>query len=205
MPPMPYERIPPLPGAISWQVPPADSDSSQPGEISITAGPLSDLFSNPGGGKPQANSPRGLASPGQGDLIFSSRVRVGFAATFDAGVLLIWQDEDSWAKLCFEYSPQGQPMIVSVVTRVGVSDDCNSVAIGGNSVYLRLARVGNAFAFHYSLDGDHWHFVRHFSLARPDQVTIGLSVQSPRGQGCTATFSSMAFARMTLADLRSGV
>ena len=58
----------------------------------------------------------------------------------------------SWAKLCFEYSPQREPMVVSVVTR-GLSDDCNSFVVDGATVWLRIARVGSAFAFHASTDG----------------------------------------------------
>jgi hypothetical protein len=46
---------------------------------------------------------------------------VGPASTFDAGVLLLWVDERHWGKLCFEFSPAGDPMIVSVVCR-GVAD-----------------------------------------------------------------------------------
>ena len=57
-------------------------------------------------------------------------------ATYDAGVLTLRRRDDLWAKLCFERSPQGEPMVVSVVTR-GVSDDCNSFVVDGRSVWLR--------------------------------------------------------------------
>ena len=199
------ERIPLLLGPFTWPVQPHEVDASQPGAISITAGPLSDLFSNPNGSESQANSPRGITDPGRGDFMLSARVRVSFVSTFDAGVLLIWQNADWWAKLCFEFSLQGQPMIVSVVTRDGASDDCNSAPIQGETVYLRLARIGSTFAFHYSSDGAYWHMVRYFTLERPDQVSVGFSAQSPRGQACTASFSSISFRRETLSDMRSGV
>ena len=199
------ERIPPLPGAVTWPVQPLAYESSQAGAISITAGPLSDLFSNPNGSEPQANSPRGITDPGRGDFMLSARVHVDFASTFDAGVLLIWQDTDWWAKLCFEFSPQGQPMVVSVVTRDGASDDCNSVPIDGDTVFMRIARIGGTFAFHYSRDGSYWHMVRYFNLQRPNQVSVGVSAQSPRGKACKASFSRISFDRATLADTRSGI
>jgi hypothetical protein len=66
-----------------------------------------------------------LGGPPDGDFQFSARVTVGFESAFDAGVLLLWLDERRWAKLCFEFSPAGEPMIVSVVCR-GVSDDANA-------------------------------------------------------------------------------
>ena len=126
-----------------------------------------------------------------------------FAATYDAGTLFVYVHDALWAKLCFEYSPQQQPMIVSVVTR-GVSDDCNSVCVEDNSVYLRVYRQGEVLAFHYSLDGHYWHFVRHFSLGDAGQLRIGFSTQSPTGQGCRASFSEIRYTPGTLSDLRNG-
>ena len=41
-------------------------------------------------------------------------------------------------KLCFEHSPDRQPMIVSVVTR-GVSDDANAFAVDGQTAWLRVS------------------------------------------------------------------
>jgi len=122
-----------------------------------------------------------------------AKVTVEFAATYDAGTLFLYAHD----------SPQGQPMVVSVVTR-GVSDDCNSVDIAGNSVYLRVYRHGKVLAFHYSRDGHYWHFVRHFSLGDVEDLRVGFSVQSPTGQGCTATFSEIRYAPGTLSDLRHG-
>jgi regulation of enolase protein 1 (concanavalin A-like superfamily) len=77
------------------------------------------------------------------------------ASTFDAGVLFVHADDTTWAKLCLELSPQGQPMIVSVVTR-DVSDDCNSHPLEGAESWLRVARLSSAFAFHVSRDGERW-------------------------------------------------
>ena len=87
-----------------------------------------------------------------GDFQLSARVTVGFASTFDAGVLLLWLDERRWAKLCFEFSPAGEPMIVSVVCR-GLSDDANAFVVPGRSVWLRVSRVDRVYAYHASLDG----------------------------------------------------
>jgi regulation of enolase protein 1 (concanavalin A-like superfamily) len=93
-------------------------------------------------------------------------------------------------------------MIVSVVTR-GRSDDANGYIVDGPSVWLRVARVGAAYACHASLDGARWDFVRHFRLAGP-AAAIGFEVQSPMGEGCRSTFTDIAFQTTTLADLRDG-
>ncbi len=93
-------------------------------------------------------------------------------------------------------------MIVSVVNK-GDSDDCNSVVIAGNTVHLRLARIGRAFAFHYSIDGRFWHFTRYFNLG-VEGAAIGFSSQSPTGSGCASVFEDIRFEARTPADIRSG-
>ena len=44
---------------------------------------------------------------------------------------------------------------------------CN---IEGNTVWLQAVRMGNAFAFHYSLDGEHFYMTRYFHLPVGDTV-----------------------------------
>ena len=87
-----------------------------------------------------------------GDFVFGARVQVDFRETFDAGVLVVHVDDKIWAKLCFERSPDQERMVVSVVTR-GPFDDCNSLVVDSNSVWLRISRLDATFAFHASTDG----------------------------------------------------
>jgi regulation of enolase protein 1 (concanavalin A-like superfamily) len=171
-------------------------------ELTLLAGPRTDLFIDPQGGSVVLNAPR-LLGPVAGDFQVSANVEVDFRATFDAGVLLVYVDDRTWAKLCFEYSPQAEPMVVSVVTR-GLSDDCNSFVVEGHEVWLRVARLGQAFAFHASTDGRSWQFVRHFALDAPSEVSVGFVAQSPTGEGCTVRFTSIRASAETLVDLRSG-
>jgi uncharacterized protein len=156
---------------------------------------------HPGTGAAVLDAPR-LLGRVAGDFQLSARVTVDFQASFDAGVLVLWDDERSWAKLCFEASPALEPMVVSVVTR-GVSDDCNSFVVEADHVWLRVARLGRAYAFHASNDGRHWQLIRHFGLcdAAP---RVGFLAQSPRGEGCSVRFEEIRFAATRLADLRSG-
>ena len=116
---------------------------------------------------------------------------------------MLFGDERVWAKLCFECSPQLEPMVVSVVTR-GVSDDCNSFAVDADHVWLRVSRIGPAFAFHASMDGATWSLVRHFALPATDELLVGFEAQSPLGTGCTASFTKLRYEAQTLSDIRSG-
>ena len=190
-----------LPSSLTWRTPPADWRLSATESLTITAGAVTDLFISPEGGAPVLNAPR-LLCPVEGDFLFSAAVTVDFAATFDAGVLLIWTDDAHWAKLCFEYSPHGRPMVVSVVSR-GVSDDANGFEVEDNRVWLRIARLGSAFAFHASIDGRRWELIRHFAIDA-GAIEIGFLAQSPTGSGCTATFDAVRFAAERLAEIRSG-
>jgi regulation of enolase protein 1 (concanavalin A-like superfamily) len=194
--------LPVLPAQLRWQTTPTRWSVTDQSSLMIEAGAATDLFINPQGGPPVLNAPR-LLGEVTGDFQLSTRVAVDFAATFDAGVLLVWRDEDHWAKLCFEYSPRRQPMIVSVVTR-GSSDDANGFEVSGNRVWLRISRLGPAFAFHASTDGHVWHLVRHFPLDAGEPAAIGFLAQSPTGAGCAVTFEDIRFAPERLSDLRSG-
>ena len=191
-----------IPSDLHWDVSPQNQQATAE-TLTITAGPKTDLFTDPGGEVTLSNSPRLLFTP-NAEFQLSAQVSVEFASTFDAGVLLLYADASHWAKLCFEFSPQQQPMVVSVVNRK-VSDDCNSAVIEGNSVYLRVSRLQDRlFAYHYSTDEQTWHLVRYFKLDGTSPIRAGFSVQSPTGQGCTATFSNIQYQTKKLASLRSG-
>ena len=121
--------------------------------------------------------------------------------------LLLHASERRWAKLCFEYSPQKLPTAVTVVTR-GTSDDSNSFQVEGNSLWLRITRVGQAWAVHASTDGSGWHLLRYFTLGEDEaaeEVSVGFLAQSPTGRTCTATFEQISFTSLSApADLRDG-
>ena len=133
----------------------------------------------------------------------AAKVSVEFGSNFDAGVLFIYEDSTHWAKLCFEFAPTKRPMIVSVVTRE-LSDDSNSVYMEKNSVYLRIYREGDTFAFHFSEDGTFWNLVRHFTIGQLKNLQIGFSVQSPTGEGCRALFEEINYRRGKITNLRNG-
>jgi regulation of enolase protein 1 (concanavalin A-like superfamily) len=189
-------RVPNLPLDFSWEVDPDDWELSPTGALSVTAGPKTDPV------KPILNAPRAMG-PAEGDFQFSVRVEVHHAETFDAGVMLAWVDAYNWGKLCFEYSPAGEPMIVSVVTR-GVSDDCNSFVVDGSVVWLRLSRSARTFAFHASLDGHRWRLIRYFTLPAGPSILIGIEAQAPTGDRCTATFSDFRYVPSPVANIRDG-
>jgi regulation of enolase protein 1 (concanavalin A-like superfamily) len=194
--------LPQLPLSFQWDVPPERWNITADSGLTIGAGARTDLFIDPQGAAVALNAPRLLGRP-NGDFLLSARVSVGFGSTFDAGVLVVYGHDRLWAKLCFEYSPLHQPMVVSVVTR-GTSDDANAFTVEGNQIWLRVARMQPAWAFHASTDGQHWQLIRHFALGETGDLAAGFLAQSPTGPGCTAAFDDLRFAPERLHDIRDG-
>jgi hypothetical protein len=153
------------------------------GTLTLAGGPKSDLFIDPAGdegARPDAGRWTGL--PGESDFTFSARVTVGFASTFDAGVLLLYLSERRWAKL----------------------DDSNSFETHGGPLWLRITRSGRVWAFHAAADGAYWKLLRYFTLGEASGARVGFLAQSPTGAGCTAIFDSVTYKPGAPADLRDG-
>jgi regulation of enolase protein 1 (concanavalin A-like superfamily) len=183
---------------------PACAASVANGTLTLTGGPKSDLFIDPAGDegeRPDAGRWTGL--PGEDDFTLAARVTVGFGTPFDAGVLLLYLSERRWAKLCYEFSPQGKPTAVTVVTH-GTSDDSNSFETAGGPLWLRITRSGRVWAFHASQDGAYWQLLRYFTLGEASGARVGFLAQSPAGAGCSAVFDSITYKPGAPADLRDG-
>jgi uncharacterized protein len=191
-----------LPFPLRWQIAAPAEPQVGPASLAFTAGPRTDLFADPGGAPPRVEPPLLLGVPA-GDYQLSARATATFEATFDAAALIVWTSETAWAKLALERSPQGEPTIVSVVTR-GVSDDVNSFAVPGGTAWLRVSRLGGAYAFHASLDGAWWSLIRWFTLEGAATASVGFSVQSPTGGGTSGRFDDIAWRPERLAEIRDG-
>ncbi len=183
--------IPGIPGLLNWQNAPVSWNLDGKNVLSISSGPKSDWFVDPFDGTVANSAPILFFAPGP-DYVLSARVTVKFATKWDAGALMLMADEHHWAKLSFEYSPDGKPTLVTVVTR-GLSDDCNSVSLAGDSVYLRIAKSGATYVFYFSTDGKKWQILRTFSLDTDFPVRVGFESQSPAGSGAIAKFSAITY------------
>jgi regulation of enolase protein 1 (concanavalin A-like superfamily) len=178
--------LPGVPLGLRWLGTPVDATLD--GDVlRMTAGPRTDRFVDPEGlagvvSAPALVGPLGTAGTAgaDGDFQLSARATVELASTFDAAVLLVWIDEQTFAKLCFELSPQGTPMIVTVVTR-GLSDDADAFTVDGDAVWLRVGRRGATLAFHASTDGRRWDMVRYFALPTDAERTWGSPSSAPPG------------------------
>ncbi len=179
------------------------------GTLAARALPQSDFYRNPAGdyeddSKASHNALWLTGVPEEPDFQLSSKVIVDFDSDYDAGVLSIWSDTKTWAKLCFEYSPDKEFMVVSVVTQ-GASDDVNSFTVSEKHVWLRVSRSGHLYAFHASTDGKIWKLIRAFTLGKDvSDHRIGFLVQAPIGDGCDVVFREINYKFEALAGLRDG-
>lgn len=182
--------VPGLPGPMVWQNAPA-SWKAEAGGLSITSGKQTDWFVSPMDGARRENSSRLVFQPAD-DFVLSARVTVDFRAKWDAGALVLYVNDDTWAKLCVEMTVENHPAIVSVVTR-GLSDDNTSIAVAGRQVYLKIAKAGQAIFFYASENGQDWKIIRAFSFGPGAKVRVGFSSQSPVGEGCTTVFDQITY------------
>ncbi len=193
--------IPGIPGTLEWRNQPVSWSAGENG-LRIEAGAKTDWYISPLDGKKSANAPLLLFQPAP-EFILTARVKVDFRNQWDAGFLMVWADDTTWAKFALEKSAYQEPTIVTVVTR-GVSDDCNSVRVAGDSVYLRVARTGPAIIFYASEDGRTWRMVRAFTLGKAENLRVGFAAQSPLGERGTASFSEIVYAPRKVADVFAG-
>lgn len=190
-------------GELSWLGDQTGDASANGSLLQMVAPPSSDWFNDPMGPTRNSSAPALVFEP-DGDFQLAARVSVEFEEAFDAAVLFVHQTNDDFAKLCFEYSPDRCPMVVSVVTRE-VSDDANGPVVDGRTVWLRVSRIGSTYAFHHSLDGRYWTMSRLFAMRDGSApASVGFVAQSPTGQSCRVSFDDVSYRPVTLADVRDG-
>ncbi len=176
-------------------------------KITIYAPGKTDYFNNPVPANGEFSKPLGNAPffyiEIEGDFVIRAKVKPNFKTTYDAACLMMIQDENMWIKAAFEKSDFDTAAVVSVVTNK-VSDDANGCNINGDSIWLQIARVGDNFAVHYSLDGNKFDMVRICYLPAAKTVKVGIEAQCPMGEGGYREFSGLSIEKRTVSNLRAG-
>jgi regulation of enolase protein 1 (concanavalin A-like superfamily) len=189
--PQTIPSIPALPGTLTWQNTPRSWQMDKGNVLIISAEAKTDWFVDPFDGTVAKNAPILLFTP-DADYVLSARVTLKFVTKWDAGALMLWGDDHHWAKLSFELSADNKPTLVTVVTR-GLSDDCNSSQVRGDSIYLRIARNAATYVFYFSTNGRDWQILRTFSLDTDLPIRVGFEAQSPAGSSAVAKFSAITY------------
>lgn len=171
--------------------------------IEIVAPAASDFFIDPDTGKAKADAPF-YYEKATGDFTVRAIVRPTFKKKYDAGGLFVYDSATKWIKLEFEMTDLGHPSVVAVVTSA-TSDDANGERLDDvEEIRLQVARRGDLWALHYSLDGKKWKMVRYFRLKMKTSVRVGLEAQSPVGRGCAVGFRGYTLLAGAPVDMRKG-
>lgn len=169
--------------------------------VIITSRGKTNLFNSPGDNYYKQDAPMLLFHP-DSNFIFSAKIEADLKEVYDVAALVLYQDKDLWAKLCFENSIDKKATVVSVVTN-RYSDDCNSIEIAAKYVYLSIAKKGDELSFHFSTDKINWHLVRHFRMGfSKNDLMIGFAAHCSRGDKFSAEFSDIKYLNNGLKNMR---
>lgn len=126
-----------------------------------------------------------------------------FHATYDAAATYIWVKDDLWFKFAMEQSEDGRIRIVSVRT-IGTSDDNNHDVVTAKTVTMKISSDTRTVGFYYSIDAKKWQLIRLFKNDYPARLWLGISTQSPTGDGTSAVFDNIALTGKSITDFRMG-
>lgn len=179
--------------------------------ISIYAPEASDFFCNNGAVSEEGITPDSLCNAPfyytdvTGDFVLNVKVSHDFKDTYDSASIMVMEDNDNWAKSCFEKTDFDTHAAVSVVTKNGASDDANGCNITGNTVWLRICRVNNSYSFLYSENGINYYMTRFFNLSGKETVKVGLLAQAPQGKGGIRIYENLSIVPKTVKNIRAGI
>ena len=147
---------------------------------------------------------------------FSHRMEFGCLDTglashveWKEGIVVAWgppsfPEEDLWLKMAMEMDERKKTRMVSVRT-IGTSDDNNHDVVEAKSVYMKISSDTKTVGFYYSLDNKTWQLIRLFRNDYPASIWLGISAQSPLGNGTSAVFEDMSLTRKSISDFRLGI
>jgi len=134
----------------------------------------------------------------------TAKITPTFLKTYDAGTLYIYVKEDLWLKMAMEMDERNKTRMVSVRT-IGTSDDNNHDVIEAKSVYMKISSDTKTIGFYYSLDNRTWQLIRLFRDDYPSSIWVGISTQSPLGEGTSAVFEDLSLTKRSVSDFRLGI
>lgn len=164
-----------------------------------------DNFNEPDGSATYDNAPVLLTEiDNSKPFTFTAKVTPAFNNTYDAGAMYVYLNPMWWFKFAFERDERMKTRIVTVRT-IDTSDDNNHDVIDQASVYMKISSDVHTIGFYYSLDKENWQLVRLYKNDYPAELWIGLSAQSPVGEGNTVTFEDGALIQSSVKDFRMGL
>lgn len=193
-------RLAALPAPLAIVNRPVSVRSPDEQTIELVAPAHTNLFNSPDGKFFRQDAAMLLFKPDR-DFVLTARVSADLNSVYDVAALVVYQDNRTWAKFCYENSVERHATLVSVVTR-GLSDDSNSIPASASGEFLAIVRKGDEFAFHASPDGRTWQLIRHFSLPLSDEARLGFAAHGSGATTLRAVFSEISYRSIVTTNMR---
>jgi len=164
-----------------------------------------DFFNSPDGHYLSSTAPMLLSKvDNTQEFTITSKATPSLKEKYDAAALYVYVDNNLWHKFAYERDDVNTNRIVTVRTNE-TSDDCNHQPINDHSVFLKISSDTKTVAFYFSIDGLKWTLVRLYKNNYPEIIWLGLSAQSPMGQGNLVKFENTSLVNESVKDFRLGV
>ena len=182
----------------------ADHTKVSEGKLTLASEAKRDNFRDPNGKLSNNTAPVLLTEvDNKKPFTLMAKITPTFLKTYDAGTLYIWVKDDLWLKMAMEMDERGKHRMVSVRT-TGTSDDNNHDVITAKSVYMKISSDTRTVGFYYSLDKKSWQLIRIFKNDYPETIWMGISSQSPLGEGTSVLFEVVTLTQQSISDFRLG-
>jgi len=159
------------------------------GKLALSSGSKTDFFRDPDGTLAINNAPVLLAAvDNTRPFTLKGKVTPGFLKTYDA----------------MEMDERHKTRMVTVRT-MGTSDDNNHDVVTQKGVYMKITSDTKTIGFYYSLDDKSWQLVRLFRNEFPASIGLGISAQSPLGDGNSVSFEGLSLTDRAVTDFRMGL
>jgi DNA-binding SARP family transcriptional activator len=158
--------------------------TTRPGWLSLWPAPGTNLWP-----ESDLNAPRLVIVAGRGDWVAQTHLALPGVDRIFAG-LVVWQNELHFARLEWQRRFRGGPIVEFEGCFGGPWDAIGRGCLAGESVWLRLERVGETLRALCSIDGRHWLTAGTACLPRAEseQVGIGAIVEHGEGPACFEGF-----------------
>jgi regulation of enolase protein 1 (concanavalin A-like superfamily) len=137
-----------------------------------------------------------LAEEIKGDVSFKVKVTMDYSSEFDQAGVMIYYDDDNWAKMSIENQLHSRNKLGSVVTKNKRSDWASQEVDNLKEIWYKISKRGHNYLFEYSYDDVKYSQIRLFDFQVGDDVKhtlIGVYGGSPLGEGFEAKFEHFAF------------
>ncbi len=173
-------------------------------KLTLKSNAKCDNFNDPDGKLSNSTAPVLLTkTDNTKPFTFTAKVSPTFTDTYDAGTMYIYLNPKLWFKFAFERDERMKTRIVTVRT-IETSDDNNHDVVDNASVYMKISSDVKTIGFYYSIDKENWQLVRLFKNDYPAGLWVGLSAQSPIGNGTSVTFEECSLNQSSIKDFRMG-